>query len=346
MGSAGVGGLDPIHIERCVGGHQLPQEAGGQDRVVVEVDHIVGAGVVDHGRRLGVVVGPPHLTNRDPRARLKFVEQLGRRAGPAGREGPGHEHRHVAHRVECGGGRRRVEVVDREPAVFVNATRGAVEVVGQFGETVAPVERGLGKDEVARAPLPLRFEVVDRGESIDRVEAGPPALAGLGKVPSGLGVEVDEAVVATGDHEHRRAGLGDHLDPFPDRGGVGPPRRAFAGVGATNDRPAGTGHHRVDDLVESNPYGFEPVPPVDVIGAGIGQAVPQLVVGEQAGHPGRHVSRVGRDQGVAALHQIQPLGTDRGGDHGGVGHHRLEHLALDSRPVEQRHTHATRDRST
>ena len=74
---------------------------------------------------------------------------------------------------------------------------------------------------------------------------------------------------------------------------------------------------------------------VDVVGALAGQALPQGVVGEQAGDARRQVGGVRSDERGLALDEVEALGPDRGGDDRGVGHHRLDDLALDTGAVAQ-----------
>jgi hypothetical protein len=178
----------------------------------------------------------------------------------------------------------------------------------------------------------LGVEVGDGGPAVDRVVAGPAPVAALREVPAGPGPEVDERLVAAGgDHDHG-VGLGDGLDPAADGGG-GVVRRRLR----TGRRTGRSREHRLDDLVEPAAHDLDAVAAVHVVGAGPGQALPHVVVGEQVGDAGRHPGGVLGDERVLALHEVQPLRAGGCRDHRGVGHHRLQDLALHAGAVEEGH---------
>ena len=54
----------------------------------------------------------------------------------------------------------------------------------------------------------------------------------------------------------------------------------------------------------------EPVAGVDVLGAAVGQSLPEVVVGEQAGDAGGEVGGIGADERVLALDEVEALGAD------------------------------------
>ena len=215
----------------------------------------------------------------------------------------------------------------------------------ELGVPVAPAERGLGQHEVAGAASTLGLEVVDGGGSVDGFVARPVAVAALRERPASGGTR------CRAGRRRRRTATSTTSPGRPiiwsrrriDRGRVraataGEPRRVSGPLRAG----AARADHLLDDLAEAALDEIEAVTVVDVRGAGRDEPAPQIVVGEQTGDPGGEVGRVDGDERVLALDEVEALGTDGCRDHRRARHHRLDHLALHARAVQQRHDREAR----
>ena len=134
------------------------------------------------------------------------------------------------------------------------------------------------------------------------------AVAVLRKRPRPLGGQVWHGALAVHRHEDDVARRRDRADAF----GQHPVGRhpATAARGSTVVATGGPGHDPLDDLVERGARHLRAQAGIDVIGPLAGQAVPQVVVCQQARDAGREVGGVRADEGVLALDEVQPLGAD------------------------------------